>query len=197
VADAINKQLERIRKELPADVRITVAKDNSTFIRDAVNDVLFDILYGGLLAIIVVYLFLANLRPTIISAIALPTSIIASFIIMYALNFTLNMMSLLALSLAVGLLIDDAIVVIENIYRHMQKGETPMEAARAATSEIGRHGDDLHDCCGVHSRRIRAGYCRTILLSVRHHGIRVGHGVAICCIHAHTDARIPISSRRR
>lgn len=137
VADAINKQLERIRKELPADVRITVAKDNSTFIRDAVNDVLFDILYGGLLAIIVVYLFLANLRPTIISAIALPTSIIASFIIMYALNFTLNMMSLLALSLAVGLLIDDAIVVIENIYRHMQKGETPMEAARAATSEIG------------------------------------------------------------
>jgi HAE1 family hydrophobic/amphiphilic exporter-1 len=137
VADAINKQLERIKKELPADVRITVAKDNSTFIRDAVNDVLFDIFYGGLLAIIVVYLFLANLRPTIISAIALPTSIIASFIIMYALNFTLNMMSLLALSLAVGLLIDDAIVVIENIYRHMQKGETPMEAARAATSEIG------------------------------------------------------------
>ena len=137
VADAINKQLERIKKELPADLRLTVARDNSTFIRDAVNDVLFDILYGGLLAIIVVYLFLATIRPTIISAIALPTSIIASFIIMYALNFTLNMMSLLALSLAVGLLIDDAIVVIENIYRHMQKGESPMEAAKAATSEIG------------------------------------------------------------
>jgi HAE1 family hydrophobic/amphiphilic exporter-1 len=137
VADAINKQLERIKKELPADLRLTVARDNSTFIRDAINDVLFDIFYGGLLAIIVVYLFLANLRPTIISAIALPTSIIASFIIMYALNFTLNMMSLLALSLAVGLLIDDAIVVIENIYRHMQKGESPMEAAKAATSEIG------------------------------------------------------------
>jgi HAE1 family hydrophobic/amphiphilic exporter-1 len=87
--------------------------------------------------VIVVYLFLANARPTIISAIALPTSIIASFIIMYALNFTLNVMSLMALSLAVGLLIDDAIVVIENIYRHMHEGATPKEAAKAATSEIG------------------------------------------------------------
>ncbi len=137
VADAIQKEIARVQKDLPGDVQITIARDNSVFIRDAVRDVLFDIMYGGLLAVIVVYLFLANLRSTIISAIALPTSIIASFIIMYALNFTLNMISLLALSLAVGLLIDDAIVVIENIYRHMQQGATPMEAAKVATSEIG------------------------------------------------------------
>lgn len=137
VADAIKQQLDRIQKDLPPDIHITVVRDNSTFIRDSVNDVIFNIVYGGLLAVIVVYLFLANLRPTIISGIALPTSIIASFIIMYALNFTLNVISLLALSLAVGLLIDDAIVVIENIYRHMQQGETPMEAAKAATAEIG------------------------------------------------------------
>ncbi len=137
VADAIKQQLERIGKELPGDIHMTIARDNSTFIRDSVTDVIFNILYGGLLAVIVVYLFLANLRSTIISAIALPTSIIASFIIMYALSFTLNIISLLALSLAVGLLIDDAIVVIENIYRHMQQGETPMEAAKAATAEIG------------------------------------------------------------
>jgi hydrophobe/amphiphile efflux-1 (HAE1) family protein len=137
VADAIKQQLHRIQKELPGDIHVTIARDNSTFIRDSVDDVIFNILYGGLLAVIVVYLFLANLRSTIISAIALPTSIIASFIIMYALNFTLNIISLLALSLAVGLLIDDAIVVIENIYRHMQQGETPMEAAKAATAEIG------------------------------------------------------------
>jgi hydrophobe/amphiphile efflux-1 (HAE1) family protein len=137
VADAINTQLAKLRATLPPDMAITIARDNSTFIRDSVRDVIFDILYGGLLAVIVVYLFLANSRPTIISAIALPTSIIASFIIMYALNFTLNVMSLMALSLAVGLLIDDAIVVIENIYRHMHEGATPMEAAKAATSEIG------------------------------------------------------------
>ncbi len=137
VAEAIQKQLVSLQKEIPPDIKITVARDNSTFIVEEVNDVLFDLLYGGLLAIIVVYLFLANFRSTIISAIALPTSIIASFIIMYALNFTLNMISLLALSLAVGLLIDDAIVVIENIFRHMQQGETPIEAAKAATAEIG------------------------------------------------------------
>ncbi len=137
VADAIKKQVDRVVKDLPPDLRLVVARDNSTFIRDSVNDVLFDIMYGGLLAVVVVYLFLANVRPTIISALALPTSIIASFIIMYALNFTLNVMSLMALSLAVGLLIDDAIVVIENIYRHMDAGETAFEAAKAATSEIG------------------------------------------------------------
>jgi hydrophobe/amphiphile efflux-1 (HAE1) family protein len=137
VADAIKKQIDRVVKDLPPDIRLVVARDNSKFIRDSVNDVLFDIIYGGLLAVIVVYLFLANARPTIISALALPTSIIASFIIMFALNFTLNVMSLMALSLAVGLLIDDAIVVIENIYRHMHEGETPFEAAKAATSEIG------------------------------------------------------------
>jgi hydrophobe/amphiphile efflux-1 (HAE1) family protein len=137
VADAIKTQIAKVSTELPSDLQITLARDNSIFIRDSVRDVLFDILYGGLLAVIVVYLFLANMRPTIISAIALPTSIIASFIIMYALNFTLNVMSLMALSLAVGLLIDDAIVVIENIYRHMHEGATPVEAAKAATSEIG------------------------------------------------------------
>ncbi|HQG47027.1 MAG TPA: efflux RND transporter permease subunit, partial [bacterium] len=137
VADSITRQVTEIRKELPPQVQLVTVRDNSTFIRDSVRDVLFDILYGGLLAVIVVYLFLANHRPTLISAIALPTSIVASFIIMYALDFTLNTLTLLALSLAVGLLIDDAIVVIENIYRHLMKGEKPMEAARKATGEIG------------------------------------------------------------
>ena len=137
VAKEINRQLENLSKELPPGVKINIAQDNSTYIKDSVNDVLFNIIYGGLLAVIVIYLFLANFRATIISALALPASIIASFIIMYALNFTLNMMSLLALSLAVGLLIDDAIVVIENIYRHMDHGETPMEAAKSASDEIG------------------------------------------------------------
>ena len=137
VAKEVNKQLEKLKKEIPSEINIFLAQDNSVFIRDSINDVLFDIFYGGLLAILVIYLFLANFRATIISALALPSSIIASFIIMYALNFTLNMMSLLALSLAVGLLIDDAIVVIENIYRHMSQGETPMEAAKSASQEIG------------------------------------------------------------
>jgi len=137
VAQSVNKQIEKMKNDIPAGVTIKVAQDNSIFIEDSINDVLFDIFYGGLLAVIVIYLFLANFRATVISGLALPTSIIASFILMFALSFTLNMMSLLALSLAVGLLIDDAIVVIENIYRHMAQGETPMEAAKSASEEIG------------------------------------------------------------
>jgi len=137
VADDVKKQIARIEKSLPPGMQLYLAQDNSIYIKDTINDVLSDILYGGIFAVIVIFLFLANMRATIISAFALPTSIIASFIIMYALNFTLNMMSLLALSLAVGLLIDDAIVVIENIYRHMHQGETPFEAAKSASQEIG------------------------------------------------------------
>ena len=137
VAHGVNKQIEKLQKDIPVGVTISVAQDNSIFIEDSINDVLFDIVYGGLLAVIVIFLFLANFRATVISGLALPTSIIASFILMFALNFTLNMMSLLALSLAVGLLIDDAIVVIENIYRHMAQGETPLEAAKSASEEIG------------------------------------------------------------
>ena len=137
VADGVKKKLEQIKNEIPPDYAITIARDNSVFIKNSIEDVLFDLIYGALLAIIVIYFFLANLRATIISALALPTSIIGSFILMYALGFTLNVMSLLALSLAVGLLIDDAIVVIENIYRHMSEGESPLEAAKSATDEIG------------------------------------------------------------
>ncbi|MBU1638361.1 efflux RND transporter permease subunit, partial [bacterium] len=137
VADRLNDEIERLKQEIPADISITVASDNSIFIRNSVHDVLFDILYGGLLAVLVIFLFLANVRSTIISAIALPTSIISTFTLMYAFGFTLNVMSLMGLSLAVGLLIDDAIVVIENIYRHLHEGKPPMEAAHFATSEIG------------------------------------------------------------
>ena len=137
VAHNVNKQVEKLLKDIPEGLTINVVQDNSIFIEDSIDDVIFDILYGGLLAIVVIYLFLANFRATVISGLALPASIIASFILMFALGFTLNMMSLLALSLAVGLLIDDAIVVIENIYRHMAQGETPMEAAKSASEEIG------------------------------------------------------------
>ncbi len=137
VAESVKKEIATLRNEIPKDFNITVARDNSEFIKHSIDDVLFDLIYGALLAVIVIYFFLANLRATIISAFALPTSIIGSFILMYALGFTLNVMSLLALSLAVGLLIDDAIVVIENIYRHMSEGESPLEAAKAATEEIG------------------------------------------------------------
>lgn len=137
VADEVIKKLAVLKKEVPAGIDVRLVSDNSITIRASIHDVLFDIFYGGLLAVIVIYLFLANFRATIISALALPTSIVASFFVMYLFGFTLNMMTLLGLSLAVGLLIDDAIVVIENIYRHMAMGKSPMQAAGEATGEIG------------------------------------------------------------
>jgi len=111
--------------------------DDSTWIEDSIHEILTNIYFGGLLAVFVIFLFLADIRSTIIAGLAIPTSIIATFTFMNMLGFTLNTMSLMALSLAVGLLIDDAIVVIENIYRHMANGSPPRKAAFEATSEIG------------------------------------------------------------
>ena len=137
VAAAVKQVIADIEKNLPAGMEIVVARDNSVFIQDSIDDVLVNIAYGGTLAILVIFLFLSNLRATFISGIAIPASIIATFTLMRLLGFTINFMTLLGLSLAVGLLIDDAIVVIENIYRHMEMGKKPFEAAKDATNEIG------------------------------------------------------------
>jgi HAE1 family hydrophobic/amphiphilic exporter-1 len=137
VAEAVKKELEVLRQEIPSDVEIVIAYDNSVFTLDAVHDVEGNILFGSILAVFVIFLFLADIRTTIISAIAIPTSIIATFTFMDALGFSLNFMTLLGLSLAVGMLIDDAIVVIENIYRHVEMGKTSAKASADATSEIG------------------------------------------------------------
>lgn len=137
VSDQIKKELATLQKDLPAGTELSMVRDNSKNIRDSVQDVLFNLVLGGLLAVAIVFLFLGNWRSTLISAIAIPASIISTFFIMKLLNFTLNTMSLLALSLAVGLLIDDAIVVIENIVRHMEMGKDKQSAASEGTAEIG------------------------------------------------------------
>jgi HAE1 family hydrophobic/amphiphilic exporter-1 len=137
VARTVKKKLEEINELLPSGVTAEVALDNSVFIEESLHDVQITIFFAGALAILAIFLFLANIPSTIITAIAIPTSIVATFTAMEFLGFTLNMMSLMALSLAVGLLVDDAIVVIENIYRHLAGGESPVDAARNGTSEIG------------------------------------------------------------
>lgn len=137
LAHRVNQTLTRLQEELPPDIRIEVIDDNSVFIEDSIHEVLFNIEFGTLLAVIVIFLFLLNIRPTIITGLSIPISLIATFTLMKALGFTINMMTLLGLSLAVGILIDDAIVVIENIYRHMAEGKSAKEAAFAGTKEIG------------------------------------------------------------
>src|SRR5512138_481466 len=136
VAEALKEALAKVERQLPPGSRMTVVVDGSKFIRSSINAVKEDMLLGGLLAVVVVLIFLRNYRSTLVSAVALPTSIIGTFAVMRALGFTFNVVTMLALTLSIGLLIDDAIVVIENIVRHVEEGETPWEAARKGTSEI-------------------------------------------------------------
>ncbi|HNY49604.1 MAG TPA: efflux RND transporter permease subunit [Smithella sp.] len=137
VADRVKKEVEKINKTLPPGMKLNISVDQSVFIVRSINEVQHHLILGSLFAILAVFLFLKNIRTTLISAVALPVSIISTFAIINAFNFTFNNMTMLALSLSVGLLIDDAIIVIENIYRHVEEGMAPMEAAKFATSEIG------------------------------------------------------------
>ncbi|RME88620.1 MAG: efflux RND transporter permease subunit, partial [Planctomycetota bacterium] len=118
-------------------VHLEIAKDLSIYIHHSISEVYFHLLFGGGFALLIVFLFLRNLRSTFISSLVLPTSIMGTFSLMAYMGFTQNMMTLLALTLAIGLLIDDAIVVQENIMRHLEEGEPSMVAASKATSEIG------------------------------------------------------------
>lgn len=137
VATGVKQEVDILRRELAAQkVQMEIAQDQSIFIEHSVAEVQFHLVFGGGLAILIVLFFLRNLRSTFISSLVLPTSVIGTFIMMNSLGFTQNMMTLLALSLAIGLLIDDSIVVQENIMRHVEEGMPAREAAQFATSEI-------------------------------------------------------------
>jgi HAE1 family hydrophobic/amphiphilic exporter-1 len=137
VVDAVKQELARIRQDLPPGYQMIVALDASVFIRNAVNDVAVALGWGALLASLVVLAFLRNLRTTLIAAITIPSSLVATFAFFYAFGFTINTMTLMALALCIGMLIDDAIVVLENSYRHMERGADPARAASEGTEEIG------------------------------------------------------------
>jgi HAE1 family hydrophobic/amphiphilic exporter-1 len=138
VVEGVKERLEELKERLPAGYRLEVVRDQSTYIENATHAVQEHLILGSFLAAAVVLLFLGNMRSTLISAVAIPASIIATFALMNWLGFTLNVITLLALALAVGIVIDDAIVVLENIYRHMvEHGKPPFQAAIDGTREIG------------------------------------------------------------
>ncbi len=137
VVDRVKNELKNITKTLPPGMNLNIAFDQSGFIKNSINEVQHHLIYGGIFAILAVLLFLRNVRTTFISALAIPASVISTFAIMNAFGFTFNNMSMLALSLSIGILIDDAIIVIENIQRHIEQGMSPREASFFATSEIG------------------------------------------------------------
>ena len=137
VVELVKKEISKLQNELPPGTKIEMVRDGSIMIRDSVRDVQETLILGGILTILIVFLFLNSWRSTVITGLTLPISVISSFIAMNFLGMTLNMLTLMALSLAIGLLIDDAIVVRENIVRHLQRGEDHFQSAREGTSEIG------------------------------------------------------------
>ena len=137
VADRVKEEIGRIQAELPPGIKIEMVRDGSVMIRDSVRDVEETMIIGGILTILIVFCFLNSWRSTVITGLTLPISVIASFTVMNFMGMTLNVLTLMALSLAIGLLIDDAIVVRENIVRHLEKGEDHFTAARNGTAEIG------------------------------------------------------------
>ncbi|HSD72278.1 MAG TPA: efflux RND transporter permease subunit, partial [Thermoanaerobaculia bacterium] len=137
VATAIKKLLPTFRKQLPPSATLEILYDRSESIRASVRDVRFTLLLTLCLVILVIFLFLRNLSATVIPSLALPLSIVGTFAVMYLLGYTLDNLSLMALTLSVGFVVDDAIVMLENIVRHMEMGETVLEAAFKGSKEIG------------------------------------------------------------
>ncbi len=139
VAEGVRQKVDRIREQLSEKYRgldLSVVQDSSRRIHDNVKDVQESIVIGIILTVIVVFFFLGNFRSTLITGVSLPNSLLGAFLLMSAAGFSFNTMSLLALSLSVGLLIDDAIVVRENIFRHMEMGQTPLKAALDGAKEV-------------------------------------------------------------
>lgn len=137
VVDGIKKLLPTFRSEIPAAVNLNILYDRSESIRDSIGDVKFTLMLTICLVILVIFLFLRNLSATVIPSLAVPLSIVGTFSAMYLLGYSLNNLSLMALTLSVGFVVDDAIVMLENIVRHVEMGETRMEAALVGSREIG------------------------------------------------------------
>jgi multidrug efflux pump len=137
VADAIYEELPRIQQSLPPGVKITAAFDQSIFVKRSIQEAEETLIIAALLVVVIIFVFLRNLRATIIPGLAIPTSIVAAFAIMYFMGFSINNFTLLALTLAIGIVVDDAIIVLENAYRHQEElGEDPETAAVNGTREI-------------------------------------------------------------
>ena len=136
-ARLLRREIETIRERLPAGVKIAIARDYAVMIEEQVREVFRDMIFAALLVVAVVLCFLRNLRSTFIAALAIPSSVIASFSLFLMLGLSINTMTLMALALAIGLVIDDAIVVLESIYRRIEAGEDAMQAATLGTREVG------------------------------------------------------------
>lgn len=137
VAHAVQEEVARLRASAPPGVQLTIARNTTKFIESSARDVVIDMIVGGMLAMAITFAFLRSIRTTLIVSLAIPASIISTFFMFYVMDFTLNLLTLMALSVSIGLLIDDAIVVLESIQRHIENGEAPLVAASRGSAEVG------------------------------------------------------------
>ena len=135
--DAIHAQLPHLQALMPADSELAVVMDRSPVIRATLNEAQFTLMLASLLVVLVVWLFLGSARTALIPSVALPVSLVGSFVVMYLYGFSLNNLSLMALIVAAGLVVDDAIVVLENVERHIESGLPPLRAALRGAGEVG------------------------------------------------------------
>ncbi|PYE32383.1 multidrug efflux pump [Idiomarina fontislapidosi] len=137
VVENVRKEMDALEKTLPETMYLATSYDSSIFIKGSIDEVYNTLLIAMALVVVVIYLFLGNIRATIIPALTVPVAIIASYIVLFSLGFSINLLTLLALVLAIGLVVDDSIVVLENIYRRVEEGEPPLLAAYRGAREVG------------------------------------------------------------
>jgi HAE1 family hydrophobic/amphiphilic exporter-1 len=189
VSDRVKARAAEIQKRLPAGTRLEVVRDAGTRVRDAVRNVEEALIEGAVLTVLVVFLFLNSWRSTVITGLALPVSVLASFIAVWAMGFQLETMSLLGLSLAIGILIDDAIVVRENIVRHVEMGKDHYTAAREGTDEIGLAvAATTFSILAVFVPSASCRDRRAVVQAVRAHHRVLGARVAVRVVLARPDA---------
>ena len=199
VIKALKDRIAVLRQSLPPDLEITFTRDQSGFISESFHAVQEHLVLGGIFASVIVFLFLRDWRSTLIAAIAIPTSIISTYTLMAYMGFTLNQMTMLALVLMVGIVIDDAIVVLENIYRNAEeKGLTPYQARhfghqRDWSGRDGYHPQSRHH---LHSSRNDAGHCRQVYVELRLHRRIRHHGFLAGQLHVDAHALLPLPAHQ-
>ena len=191
VADAVREALPRIAASLPPGVSIDVAYDGSTFVKRSILEAEETLIIAALLVVLIIFVFLRNVRSTIIPGLAIPASIVSTFAVMYFLGFSINNLTLLALTLAIGIVVDDAIIVLENAFRHQEElGEDPGHGGHQghARDRVRRHRHHHRAGGGVHAAGVPQGQYRPPLQRVRHRGRRLRHRVGVRGADAHADA---------
>ena len=181
VADGVRALMPQIQRDLPASVTVHQANDNSVFIDRSIKAVYTTVVEAVVLVALVVFVFLRTLRASIIPLVTIPVSLIGAFALIALAGFTVNTLTLLALVLAIGLVVDDAIVVLENIFRHIEEGLTPFQAATQgrARDQLRRRRDDAHAGGGVRAAGLHARAHRAAVQRVRAHAGRRGAGVGL------------------